>query len=333
MDLPWQFGLFLKKVPLMRREMMRSEFIIIILSSFILLSACSFNPGSRSGSLSGSKAITFHALGAKFDKVTAEMLSGFSITRFRAPQLPFPESYTLPGGMPPIGDQSNQGSCVAWSTTYYMKTYLEGIRNNGWDLTSSNHQFSPAWTYNQIDSGEDNGAYPSSAMTLITYKGADTLADFPYNQSDYYTLPTTFQCSNAIQYTESGWEYAPLDTNSIRALLASGMPVVIAIEVYTPDFDYLGSVYSLTGDVYCATNSYVNYDIDGTYYTSYYRGGHAICLVGYDDNKSYTNTSGKVGYGAFKLVNSWGTVWDDSGYGWISYAFLGNVIQEAVIFY
>ncbi len=41
--------------------------------------------------------------------------------------------------------------------------------------------------------------------------------------------------------------------------------------------------------------------------------GHAVCLVGYDDNKN-----------AFKFINSWGTSWGIDGYGWISYDFMEN---------
>ncbi len=36
-------------------------------------------------------------------------------------------------------------------------------------------------------------------------------------------------------------------------------------------------------------------------------GGHAMVIVGYDDKQ-----------GAFKLLNSWGEVWGDQGYGWVS---------------
>lgn len=53
-------------------------------------------------------------------------------------------------------------------------------------------------------------------------------------------------------------------------------------------------------------------------------GGHAMTIVGYDDNKK--SKSGKKG--AFKLQNSWGTNWGDKGYGWVSYSILAKVGQE-----
>jgi hypothetical protein len=49
-------------------------------------------------------------------------------------------------------------------------------------------------------------------------------------------------------------------------------------------------------------------------------GGHAMCVVGYDDN---------FAGGAFELQNSWGADWGDRGYGWVSYADFGRFVNEA----
>jgi hypothetical protein len=45
-------------------------------------------------------------------------------------------------------------------------------------------------------------------------------------------------------------------------------------------------------------------------------GGHALCVVGYDDN---------VGGGAFKIANSWGKNWGKSGFFWLRYKDLDMV--------
>lgn len=51
-------------------------------------------------------------------------------------------------------------------------------------------------------------------------------------------------------------------------------------------------------------------------------GGHAMLMVGYDDAKK-----------AFRVKNSWGTGWADSGYVWFSYDFVtkGKVYEAAVV--
>jgi len=49
-------------------------------------------------------------------------------------------------------------------------------------------------------------------------------------------------------------------------------------------------------------------------------GGHAMCVVGYDDNKYG---------GAFEIQNSWGTDWGNEGYIWITYSDFAKFVDEA----
>jgi formylglycine-generating enzyme required for sulfatase activity len=49
-------------------------------------------------------------------------------------------------------------------------------------------------------------------------------------------------------------------------------------------------------------------------------GGHAVCVVGYDD--------AKYG-GAFEIMNSWGEEWGLNGFGWIPYGAFGNFVLQA----
>jgi hypothetical protein len=91
--------------------------------------------------------------------------------------------------------------------------------------------------------------------------------------------------------------------NSVKQLLAGGQTCVLGINVYR-NFDYIHN-YNYT---------YTVYDKNGTN-----RGGHAVCIVGYDDSKVTAD-----GVGAFKLVNSWGTGWGMAGYWWMSYYAVKN---------
>ena len=49
-------------------------------------------------------------------------------------------------------------------------------------------------------------------------------------------------------------------------------------------------------------------------------GGHAMCVVGYDDNKYG---------GAFEIQNSWGTNWGDNGYIWVTYEDFSRFVNHA----
>jgi len=48
-------------------------------------------------------------------------------------------------------------------------------------------------------------------------------------------------------------------------------------------------------------------------------GGHAVTIIGYNDSLPTPD-----GYGAFRLVNSWGTDWGDNGYFWMTYEAIKN---------
>ncbi len=299
---------------------MKIIFKCILPAFFVILASCSaFSPSDNSGpsnkTLSG-----LHPLGAKFDNTASASFAAKKLT-LKAPGT-LPASVDLSANMPPVGDQGNNGDCVAWATAYYLLTYIETVAK-GWDPTLLADEFSPSWLYYQINTGYDNGSFPSDAFSLIMLNGCDTrdhfdLYDFPYDNSSWSQIPKT----TAGKYPQMGWEFVNQDAGTIKTLLAAGTPVVIAFMVYTPDFDLLSS----SNPVYDTTNAYNNATIvvgGITYYNvySYFRGGHAVCLVGYDDS-----------LGAFKFVNSWTTGYGISGYGWISYNFLNSVIREALTF-
>lgn len=199
------------------------------------------------------------------------------------------ETIDLSSKFPRPGYQGSQGSCTAWAVAYALKSYQENL-DYSWGVSSASTQFSPAYVYNQINDGVDEGSSILDAMRLIQQGGVCTLADMPYNQSNFTTQPTQAQKTKAANY--KSLSYATLDTSTdIKNWIKyKGSGVVISIPVF-PDFDNLNAGNS----IYDNTN--------GTD-----RGLHAVCIVGYDDSKQ-----------AFKIINSWGTNWGIGGYGYISY--------------
>lgn len=188
--------------------------------------------------------------------------------------------------MPQPGDQGQQGSCVAWSTGYNYKSYQEKLEH-GWNLGTTDHLFSPAYIYNQIDNRQDNGAAIADALNLMVNQGCDTLNDFPYNDRDYTTQPTQAQRQHAANYLALSW--TPIfqgnpDINAMKSTLAKG-PIVAGTDVYWSAGWQTGGNISQRG-------------VSGSS-----AGGHAICIVGYDDSHQ-TND----GAGAFKFINSWAPV-------------------------
>lgn len=314
------------------------KYIIAGLFSSVVLLAASCTAVSLSGSGGGSsgKKYALHPLGAKFDTFDKPGISAKSPGKLSGA---LSSSVNLNSSFwPPVGDQGDLGACVPFAVGYYLLTYLVSSSTNNlllWNPANAANQFSPAWIYNQINSGVDGGSFPSDAFNLITLKGCDTYADFPYYgyvDSSITNLPGAVSYAYAANFAQKSWSFVNQNVNAIKSFLTAGQPVVIGIMVFTPDFDLIGTGNPITGDVYSTTNAYTNVMIDGQYWTSFYRGGHCVCLIGYDDSKQCTDNGTPTSTGAFLFVNQWTTQFGDSGYGWISYAFVNSIIQEALTF-
>ena len=209
-------------------------------------------------------------------------------------------SVDLTDEMPPVGNQGGQGSCASWSIVYYQRTQLE-YRERHWDLTDPHHQFSPAFVYNQVNGGGDNGSGWNN-MQLICESGVASLADCPYRDNDPVSWPSESAYSKAVSYRAKDWAwfrtYDTTGINMIKQLLANGSTSSLSIGVWG-NFDNIAA----HNYMYCAA------DREGEN-----RGGHLITFVGYDDTLTTVD-----GTGAFRMVNSWGTEWGQAGYFWMSY--------------
>ena len=207
-----------------------------------------------------------------------------------------PSSIDLSGNFPVPGVQGRQNSCVGWAVGYALKSYQEKLEE-GWSLNTQSHVFSPAFIYNQINKGQDGGSLLSDAFNLVVSRGAATLDLMPYDANDYRTQPDNAVLEKAAQFKADGWSVAK-STHDIKTALANRLAVAGGIIVYD-------SLRHLSGS-------------DSVYNQAYGQplGGHAITIVGYDDNKYG---------GAFKVINSWGTRWGDNGYFWLPYDFATSV--------
>jgi C1A family cysteine protease len=244
--------------------------------------------------------VPMHPLGARKDPA-ARVASKRAAA---AEPAALPSHVDLSDRISPPGDQQSEGSCVGWAVGYATKTFDEAAEET-WSPVPTNHRFSPSWVYNQINGGEDDGAYISDALDLIVDSGADTLDAFPYVNGDVTTTPDDASLARAARFKARSWSTLDVSESQFKSVLAQGNPVVIGLEVY-PDFDNLNGT----------TNTVYDSDVGSS------RGRHALAIIGYDDAR-----------GAFRFINSWGTGWGNGGYGWISYSFITNenVDMEAYV--
>lgn len=212
-----------------------------------------------------------------------------------------PASIDHSGMFPVPGQQGNQGSCVGWAVSY-LKSFQE-TKERAWGRSTPQTQFSPSYIYNQVKiSGcTPGGAHFSDALNLLRREGVATIAQFPYDPQTCSARPSDAVKRSAQPYAISDWRRVNVqDEIEVKEHLAAGFPVLVGLSV-DDGFSQLGR------ETY-------------TQRSGASRGGHAMVVVGFDDNRS-----------AFKLINSWGRNWGENGFGWIDYTTFRRMARQGYV--
>ncbi|OPY34463.1 MAG: Fibronectin type III domain protein [Methanomassiliicoccales archaeon PtaU1.Bin124] len=209
---------------------------------------------------------------------------------------------------PAVGDQLSLGACAAWAMTYYCYGYLEAV-DQGWTQAKSgatSQLLSPSFTYNRISDYNSGSSLTGNAQVIRDW-GVPTLSVMPYNIYDYTTWGDDAAMRNAVLHRAEKVMYmTSATTDDIKAIVQSGCPVTFALDATT----YV-SVFS--GDGASKIISAVDYSSTSL--------NHAQTIVGWDDT---ITEDGDVG--AFRVVNSWGVGFCESGYYWITYAAMAEML-------
>lgn len=216
-----------------------------------------------------------------------------------------PSSYDLSDHLPPIGDQGQFGTCVAWALGYNLKTLLDAQDNN-WttsDLTDPARRGSAKDLFLSIDKANVGanceGTWLIHAMDAMQNRGIATEDVVPYaGLGDCSQSASASGNQDASNHKISNYRKINIDVNTIKQYISADRPVGFGARL---------------GDNFMNWNS----DEVLTGHTSFDRVGihaaHAMTIVGYDDNKGFG--------GAFKVINSWGESWGNRGFIWIDYQF------------
>lgn len=226
---------------------------------------------------------------------------------------PLPEMVSLLQYCPDRKNQGAQGSCVAWSNAYSARTILYA-RQTGKDPNSI--AFSPSYLYNNIKLDDDcQGSYINRAVEWMSQKGAVPFADFTYDdRTCSQAIPAglndkaqNFKIKGAQRLGENPDAGLTLkDILQIKQSLNAGSPVAIGMMVG-------GSfMQDMMGKKVWHPNS-SDYSQSGF-------GGHAMTVIGYDDN---------LEGGALQIMNSWGPEWGDNGVAWVKYKDFIEFTKEA----
>lgn len=221
-----------------------------------------------------------------------------------------PENISLLNYAPERLNQGQQGSCVAWSSAYAARTILEATSTSN---SANQIAFSPAFMYNQIGLDGCQGSYIIRAMENLTKVGAVPFNAFPYDDKDCSRQPGEQLKQAASQYRMLGFTRLTgdegtrqIDIRAIKEHLAKEVPVVIGMMVG-------GSfMQEMQGQEVWHPNQ--------DDYSQMGFGGHAMCVIGYDDRKEG---------GAFQIMNSWGNDWGVNGIAWVKYKDFKYFVREA----
>lgn len=217
-----------------------------------------------------------------------------------------PASYSIVEKFPPIGNQGQYGTCVAWAVGYNAKTVINGIEKgySASDLASPNKQFSPKDLFtaiaDNVKGADCNGSNFEDALNVMQNRGIATLQTVPYtslgNCAQSGLDPSWAQeaAGNKISY----WRKVEGSAAAIKKNISQNIPVIFGAKL-ADNFMTHKSDEVIT--------SATTFDKAGQH--AY----HAMIIAGYDDSKGPN--------GAFRIVNSWGQDWGATGYAWIDYNF------------
>jgi C1A family cysteine protease len=223
---------------------------------------------------------------------------------------PLPEMVSLAAFAPSRQNQGKQGSCVAWSSAYAARTILESASTK---QNPNSIAYSPAFMYNNIALEDCQGSYIQKAMEFLQTRGAVSYKDFRYDENDCSRQATSNLVQQGQQNRIRGFhrltetdDVNGLNIRAIKEHLAKDAPVVFGMMV--------GGTFMerMVGQKVWHPN---NEDKQMTGF-----GGHAMCVIGYDD---------RIEGGAFQIMNSWGPEWGQNGLAFVRYGDFKEFVREA----
>jgi C1A family cysteine protease len=189
-----------------------------------------------------------------------------------------------------VKDQGQLGACTAFAGTGMREFIARKYQD-------SQAVFSPLFLYYKErefdgDLGQgDTGSEGRTSVHVMNQVGVCLETTDPYDIADFERAPTDAQVAEALNY-RSGAYHRIATVEDMKSCLASGYVFVVGFTVYA-------SFESLTAEQPFYRPDKNNESI---------LGGHEVLFIGYDESKQ-----------AFKVRNSWGAGWCQSGDFWFPY--------------
>jgi C1A family cysteine protease len=201
---------------------------------------------------------------------------------------------------PAVYDQDKLGSCTANAIAAAYE--YDQIKQNEKDVFIPSRLFI---YYNErkmegsIDT--DSGAEIRDGIKSISVDGVCSEDLWKYDITKFTECPTQECYDNAKNHKSIEYKRVVQSLEQLKQCLIEGFPFVFGFNVYS---------------------SFETQEVEETGIMPMPKegeellGGHAVCAVGFDDNKR-----------VFIVRNSWGSSWGDKGYFYMPYAFITNTSQ------
>lgn len=251
--------------------------------------------------------------GIIFDSLSYQKIQEFDLTQ----QQGYASSTSLPSKLsyrsycPPVLNQGQLSTCVGWASAYAQVSTQQNILMGETNFRrKSVRAMDPNFIYAMIRNYDDRwcqgGTLLLEAMIVLKDYGVKPYLSVPWLKCNAVSEFDDFTLKLASMYSIESY-YALQDksdlVNTLKAILNYKKVVSIGILV-TESFEKAsGAKWS-------------------PQYNEKIIGGHAMCIIGYDDNKFG---------GSFEVMNSYGTEYGDNGFIWITYADMKKYLQEAFI--
>lgn len=215
------------------------------------------------------------------------------------PAVAVPLSIDYTSQMTPVRDQGDEGTCVAFASVVGVKEYED--KKEYRKLI----ELSPRYVYSLCKKNDrfpdEEGTYPRIAMKMLLKYGVCLESLWPYKpfQSNDHK-PGADQ--KAKTYRIKAYARLKGTAEMKRSLMING-PFLAGVLVYESWFT---NRVAKTGLIPMPKKG------------EEIAGGHAICIMGYDERKKL-----------FKFKNSWSKKWADKGYGYLTYPYIQKYCQDA----
>jgi C1A family cysteine protease len=228
---------------------------------------------------------------------------------------PVPENITQSSLRPfesQVESQGTIGSCFAQTVVGALELSEVKAKRQFIDLS---RMFNFYYTHKEENTiGRDEGATLRGTVKSLAKYGTCAESLWPYDISKMWTEPNPPARANALTRRISEYQTVPVDVMQVRGLLHMGFPIICGFDLFT---EFMSVKVSLNGIV-----------PDPLPKISKPAGGHAMLIVGFDDQK--VSSSNEMGM--FCLRNSWGRGWGDLGHAWVSYRyFVQNAFDPWVV--